>query len=67
MPSPSLAELAARPRTVSLPPAKPSIKNGDSDAAPPFAREARCAATYRVLAAGYAADLFAHFVRGLMD
>lgn len=33
MPSPSLAELAARPRTVSLPPAKPSIKNGDSDAA----------------------------------
>lgn len=35
MPSPSLAKLAARPRTVSLPPATPSIKNRDSDAAPP--------------------------------
>ena len=62
MPSSSLAELAARPRTVSLPSATPPIKKGDSDAAP-FARRARCAATYRVLAVGYAADLFAHFVR----
>ena len=28
-----------------------------------YISEARCAATYRVLAAGYAADLFAYFVR----
>ena len=62
MPPSSLAKLAARPRTVSLPPTKPSIKIGTAMLSP-FAREARCAATYRVLAAGYAADLFAHFVR----
>lgn len=35
MPSSSLAKLAARPRTVSLPPATPPIKNRDSDAVPP--------------------------------
>ena len=55
MQSSSLAKLAARPRTVSLPPAKPSIKNRDSDAVP-FARRARCAVTCRDLAAGCAVD-----------
>lgn len=47
MPSPSLAKLAARPRTVSLPPATPSIKNRDSDAAPPSL--AKLAARSRVV------------------
>lgn len=66
MPSSSLAKLAARPRTVSLPPAKPSIKNRDSDAVPLRSRSC-CAVTCRDLAAGCAVDWFAHCVRWLID